>query len=201
MEFLGGGKNNKIISVTSTVGSEGKTFVSVNLAGILSLSNRKVIVVDMDMRKPRIHKAFGYEDNSKGISTVLIGKHTLDESICTSENENLHFLCAGPTPPNPSELLLNGAFEKLINDLSKKYDHIIFDTPPSGVVTDAILVMKRVNIPIYVFRADFSKKSFVKNLMRIKHINKFNNIALVLNNVQVQGRNKYGYGYYVDENK
>ncbi|MDH5474181.1 MAG: polysaccharide biosynthesis tyrosine autokinase [Cyclobacteriaceae bacterium] len=201
LEFLGGGKNNKIITVTSTVSSEGKTFVSVNLGGILSLSKRKVVIVDMDMRKPRIHKAFQNPENTKGVSTILIGKHTIEESICESEIDTLNYLPAGPTPPNPSELLLNGEFDKLIVELSKKYDHIILDTPPSGIVTDAILVMKKADIPIYVFRADFSKKQFVKTLHRLKVVNKFNNIALVLNGLQSMNNKKYGYGYYLDENK
>lgn len=200
LEFLGGGKKNKVISVTSTVSREGKTFVSVNLGGILSLSKRKVIIVDMDMRKPRVHKAFENPNNGKGVSTILICRHTIEESICESEIDTLHYLPAGPTPPNPSELLLNGEFEKLINELAKKYDHIILDTPPSGIVTDAILVMKKADIPIYVFRADFSKKQFVKTLNRLKNVNNFNNIALVLNSLQSMNNKKYGYGYYLEEN-
>ena len=201
LEFLGGVKSNKIISITSTVSAEGKTFVSVNLGGILSLSNRKVIVVDMDMRKPRIHKAFESHRNEIGVSTVLIGKSSLDESICKSEIETLDYLPAGPTPPNPSELLLNGEFDKMINELVKHYDHIILDTPPSGIVTDAILVMKKADIPIYVFRANYSKKKFVKTLNRLKYINKFSNIAIVLNGLKNAEDNKYGYGYYVEEYK
>ncbi|MDH5366045.1 MAG: polysaccharide biosynthesis tyrosine autokinase [Cyclobacteriaceae bacterium] len=200
MEFLGGGKKNKIVSVTSTVSTEGKTFVSVNLGGILSLSDRKVIIVDIDMRKPTVHKAFTNQNNEKGVSTILIRRHTLEESICKSEIDTLHYLPAGPIPPNPSELLLNGEFDKLIDELAKKYDHIILDTPPSSIVTDAVLVMKKADIPIYVFRADFSKKQFVKNLNRLKVVNKFNNIALILNGLQ-SINNKYGYGYYLDENK
>lgn len=201
LEFLGGGKTTKVISVTSTVSTEGKTFVSVNLAGILALSKRKVIVVDMDMRKPRVHSAFGSNDNEKGVSTVLIGRHQLDDSICSSEIETLDYLPAGPTPPNPSELLLNGEFDRLINELSKRYDHVILDTPPSAIVTDAILVMKKADIPIYVFKADFSKKQFVKNLNRLKHVNKFNNIALIFNGLKNMNSNKYGYGYYIEDNK
>ena len=197
LEFLSTNKKSKIISVTSTVSSEGKTFVSVNLGGILALSKRKVVVVDMDMRKPQVHRAFDGIDIDKGVSTVLIGKHSIDESIKSTSIDNLHYLPAGPTPPNPSELLLNGAYESLLNELSKKYDYVVLDTPPASIVTDAILVMKRVDIPIYVFRAEFSKKQFVKVLNRLKYVNKFDNIAIVLNGLK-SGNNKYGYGYYVN---
>lgn len=201
LEFLSGGNRNKIISITSTVGSEGKTFVSVNLGGIIALSNRKVIIVDLDMRKPRIHSAFSHNKNDKGVSTILIGKHNLEESICKTSIDSLDYIPAGPTPPNPSELLLNGEFDQLLKELCDNYDLVILDTPPAAIVTDAILVMKKADIPIYVVRADYSKKSFIKTLNRLKHVNKFDNIALIMNGVQNLDNKKYGYGYYIDEAK
>jgi capsular exopolysaccharide synthesis family protein len=170
------------------------------LGGIISLSNKKVVIVDLDMRKPRVHKAFDINNNDKGVSTILIDKHTIEESICSTSIDSLKFISAGPTPPNPSELLLNGSFDKLLNDLRGKFDVIILDTPPSAIVTDATLVMKKVDIPIYVFRADYSKKSFVENLNRLIQINKFTNISLVLNSLPNNGNKKYGYGYYLDKN-
>lgn len=200
IEFLSSNKINKIISVTSTVGNEGKTFVSVNLAGIISLSKKKVVIVDLDMRKPRVHKAFNSDPNGKGVSTILIGKHSVEESICSTSIDTLKFIPAGPTPPNPSELLLNEGFEKLLSDLRTQFDVVILDTPPSAIVTDATLVMKKVDIPIYVFRADYSKKSFINTLNRLTHINKFNNISVVLNSLPNSGNKKYSYGYYLDKN-
>ncbi len=200
IEFLSSNKANKIISVTSTVGSEGKTFVSVNLGGVIALSKKKVVIVDLDMRKPRVHKAFNIDQNDKGVSTILIDKHSIEESLCDTPIDTLKFIPAGPIPPNPSELLLNGNFEKLLADLKNQFDVVILDTPPSSIVTDAILVMKKVDIPIYVFRADYSKKSFVKTLNRLVHVNKFNNISVVLNSLPNNGNKKYGYGYYLEKN-
>lgn len=200
IEFLSSNKTNKVISVTSTVGNEGKTFVSVNLGAIMSLSKKKVVVVDLDMRKPRVHNAFDTDANDKGVSTILINKHSIEESICSTSIDTLKFIPAGPTPPNPSELLLNGSFEKLLNDLRGEFDVVILDTPPSAIVTDAALVMKRVDIPIYVFRADYSKKSFINTLNRLTYINKFSNISVVLNSLPNNGNKKYGYGYYLDKN-
>jgi len=200
IEFLSSSKSQKVISVTSTVGSEGKTFVSVNLGGIIAMSKKKVVIVDLDMRKPRVHKAFEYESTDRGVSTILIGKHSIDECTNSTSIDNLKFIAAGPTPPNPSELLLNGAFDKLLADLKSKYDVVILDTPPSAIVTDATLVMKKVDVAIYVFKADYSKKSFVKTLNRLIHINKFKHISLVLNSLPNNGNKKYGYGYYLDKN-
>lgn len=201
IEFLSSSKTSKIISVTSTVGGEGKTFVSVNLAGVISLSNKKVVIVDLDMRKPRVHKAFNSEVNDKGVSTILIDKHSMEESICPTSIDSLKYIPAGPTPPNPSELLLNGSFEKLLGDLKNQFDIVILDTPPSAIVTDATLIMKKADVPIYVFRADYSKKSFVDMLNRLIHVNKFGNISIVLNSLQSNGNKKYGYGYYLDKNE
>lgn len=201
IEFLSSNKSNKIISVTSTVGSEGKTFVSVNLGGVISLSKKRVVIVDLDMRKPRVHKAFNSEANDKGVSTILINKHSIEESICSTSIDSLKYIPAGPTPPNPSELLLNGSFEKLLDDLRDEFDVVILDTPPSAIVTDATIVMKKVDVPIYVFRAGYSKKSFVDNLNRLIQMNKFGNISVVLNGLENSGNKKYGYGYYLDKNE
>ncbi len=200
IEFLSSSKTNKVLSVTSTVGSEGKTFVSVNLGGIIALSKKKVVIVDLDMRKPRVHKAFNLEPDDKGVSTILINKHSIADSIRDTTIDTLKFIPAGPTPPNPSELLLNGSFEKLLSDLRAEFDIVILDTPPSSIVTDATLIMKKVDVPIYVFRADYSKKSFVDTLNRLIHVNKFDNISVVLNSLPNTGNKKYGYGYYLDKN-
>jgi capsular exopolysaccharide synthesis family protein len=201
IEFLSSSKTSKVISVTSTVGSEGKTFVSVNLGGVISLSKKKVVIVDLDMRKPRVHRAFNNEVNDKGVSTILIDKHSIEESICSTTIDSLKYIPAGPTPPNPSELLLNGSFEKLLEDLKSQFDIVILDTPPSAIVTDATLVMKKVDVPIYVFKADYSKKSFVETLNRLIQVNKFGHISIILNSLQSSGDKKYGYGYYLDDNE
>ncbi len=201
IEFMFAGKKKKIISVTSTVGSEGKTFVSVNLGGIVALSNRRVVLVDLDMRKPKLHIAVAGSNEGYGVSTLLIRRSTLEESIRSTELKGLDYIPAGPMPPNPSELLLSDAFSELIEALRERYDMVILDTPPVGIVTDASLVMKKADLPIYVFRADYSKKSFTKTLDRLVQTNKFNNIAIILNSLQSFRDHKYGYGYYEDKDK
>lgn len=206
-DFINSGKEKKIISVTSTISGEGKTFVAVNLAGLMSMSYMKVILVDLDMRKPKVHLAFGDEINGCGVSTVLIKKHTLSESIRKTPLENLDFLPAGKIPPNPSELILSNDFSDLLNELKQIYDVIVIDTPPVGLVTDGLLAMKKSDLQIYVTRADYTGKDAVKAINRIVKVNKFRNIALVLNGVNKTGingynyRHAYGSGYYEDEKK
>ena len=200
IDFMVSKKQQRVISVTSTIGGEGKTFSAVNLGAIIAMSKKKVIVLDLDMRKPRVHMSFGDENPTKGISTILIGNHTIEESVVESRVENLHYINAGPTPPNPSELLLNGEFEDLLNRLKLIYDVIILDTPPVGLVTDGILAMKKADLAIYVVRANYSKRDFIKTLNRLVSVNQFKNLAVLLNALPQLRSNNYGYGYGYYEN-
>ncbi|MEM9391545.1 MAG: polysaccharide biosynthesis tyrosine autokinase [Bacteroidota bacterium] len=196
IEFMLTHEKQRVISVTSTISGEGKTFIAVNFGGIVALTKKKVVIVDLDMRKPRVHLAFNKNENHKGVSTVLINKHKVQECIMQTDVDNLHFIPAGPTPPNPSELLLNGAFDDLVNDLKTQYDLILLDTPPAGLVTDGLLAMKKADLAIYIIRANYSKKVFTKTLDRLVNINNFNNISVILNAVPRSSGNGYGYGYY-----
>lgn len=200
IEFMLHSETKRVISVTSTIGGEGKTFVSVNLGGIIALSKKKVLILDLDMRKPRVHLSFSDKNSDKGMSTVLINKHSVEDSIVKTNIENLDYIPAGPTPPNPSELLLNGEFENLIKELKNHYDLIILDTPPVGLVTDGVLAMKKADLAIYIVRANYTKKLFLSTLNRLINVNQFKHLAVVLNASSITGRNSYGYGYY-EENK
>lgn len=193
LEFLCPNKKRRLIAVTSTVSGEGKTFVAVNLAGVIALSDQKVIILDLDMRKPKIHLAFDKENN-KGMSTILIGKHEFAECINTTSIESLHFIPSGPTPPNPSELILRPQFEKLLEDLYEVYDVIVIDTPPVGLVTDGILILRRADIPLYIVRANYSKKGVKKNINRLGLTPGFGKLTVILN--ALNSINTYGYGGY-----
>ncbi|MGI9545454.1 MAG: polysaccharide biosynthesis tyrosine autokinase, partial [Cyclobacteriaceae bacterium] len=195
MEFLKVTKGKKVLSVTSTVSGEGKTFLAVNLGGIISLSQQKVVIIDMDMRRPKIHKAFNGQDNLKGLSTILINKHGIKECIQESSLSGLDFIPAGPTPPNPSELLLGQEVDTLFAELKKTYDVIILDTPPVGLVTDGILAMKKADLPIYVVRCDYSKRDFIKTLNRLVKTDQFKNLSVILNSLNLGSGRGYGYGY------
>lgn len=204
MDFLAARQQNRVISVTSTISGEGKTFVAANLAAIIAFSGKKVAILDLDMRKPKLHQAFGGESSDRGLSTLLIGKHTIEECIRPTSIPTLEYLPAGPTPPNPSELVMNGDFDRLLKELKNRYDVIVMDTPPVGLVTDGILIMKKADLPLYIFRAEYSKKIFFKTLHRLATINQFRHMAVILNGTQAGQGYGYGYGYgsgYYQEGK
>ncbi len=198
LEFLNGHSNKTIIAITSTISGEGKTFIAINLGGIISLRGQKVLLLDLDMRKPRFQEVFPEAHTSKGLSTILINKHTIEECIQETLVQNLHYIAAGPIPPNPSELILGGSFDKLIEKVCESYDTIIIDTPPVGLVTDGIQALKIATLPIYVFRAGHSKKIYLQNVNRLVKVNKIKNLALILNSVKKTSADSYGYGknYY-----
>ncbi len=207
LEFmLGSRKQKRILSVTSTISGEGKTFVAVNLGGVIAMSGIKTVILDLDMRKPKVNLAFGV-DNDKGMSTILIGKHSVSDCVHHSAIDGYDFIAAGPTPPNPSELILRPEFDELLTNLAREYDVIIIDTPPVGLVTDGVIIMQKADLPIYVVRSEYSKKGFERNINRLIQKNGFNNLSVILNGFNpMQGYGYgyqygygYGYGYYNNE--
>jgi tyrosine-protein kinase Etk/Wzc len=200
LQFINNEPGPKLVAVTSTISGEGKTFFAMNLAGILAFSDKKVIVIDFDMRKPKIHLGFNVE-NIKGVSTILSNIDSIDSCIQPSKVKNLDFITAGPVPPNPSELILTPRMDEMVAYLKEKYDYIIIDNPPVGIVTDGMKSIMMSDYPIYIFKANYSKRLFIQNVNRLiseSHINKF---SIVLNAVDKEyssyGYDKgYSYGYY-----
>lgn len=223
LQFIDNTPGSKIIAVTSTISGEGKTFITINLAGVIAFSEKKVIVLDLDLRKPKIHHGFGVE-NKRGVSTILMGMNSEEECIQHSTVEYLDFLTAGPVPPNPSELMLNKRMEQMLDYLKSNYDYVLIDNPPIGLVTDGMRNMLLADYPIYVFKANHSKRIFVQNVDRLIKESGLKKLAIVLNAVEPQysGYNYgkglsygpgygsgygygygyaygYGYGYYDDD--
>jgi capsular exopolysaccharide synthesis family protein len=211
LQFISNEDGPKVIAVSSTISGEGKTFVSINLAGIIAYSGKKVVLIDLDMRKPKIHIGFNV-DNTKGMSTILIGKDKPQDCIQNSGLENLHFITAGPIPPNPSELVISPKMDELIAYLKTIYDIIVIDNPPVGIVSDGLAMIRKADYPIYVFRADYSKRTFIQNVDRLFNEGNIHKLCIVLNGIDVERKGygyNYGYGYgygygsnygYYDEN-
>ncbi len=202
LQFIDNSPGSKLIAITSTISSEGKTFFALNLAGIIAFSQKKVIVIDLDMRKPKIHYGFNV-DNKCGVSTILSGIDSIDNCIRQSKVKDLDFITAGPVPPNPSELILNQRMDEMISALKTKYDYVIVDNPPVGIVTDGMKSIIMADYPIYIFKANYSKRVFIQNVNRLVSENKIPNLSIVLNSVDKQyssyGYEKgYAYGYYGD---
>jgi capsular exopolysaccharide synthesis family protein len=191
LEFLSKSEGPKVLAITSTISGEGKTFVALNLAGIVAFSEKKVIILDLHMRKPKIHVGFGVP-NDKGMSTILINRNSIEECIFKSSLNNLDFITAGPVPPNPSELIISSRMLEVVNELKKKYDLIVIDNPPVGLVTDGIKIIKMADYPVYVFRENFSKRNFVQNVKKLIRENNIENLSVIINSVDIK---RSGYGY------
>lgn len=191
LEFLSSKDGPKVLAITSTISGEGKTFVALNLAGIIAFSEKKVIIIDLDMRKPKIHVGFGVP-NDKGMSTILINRNSIDDCVFKSSLNNLDFITAGPVPPNPSELIISSRMLEVLEELKTRYDVIVIDNPPVGIVTDGIRVIKLADYPVYVFRENFSKRNFVQNVKKLIRDNNIKNMSVILNSVDIK---KSGYGY------
>jgi len=212
LEFLHSGSGKQSIAVTSTTSGEGKTFIALNLAGVLNIAGKKVILLDLDMRRPRIHLAMETE-NKTGMSTLLIGKHGLEDCVRHSPHEGLNYITAGPIPPNPAELLLSRSFQELLETLKEQYDYIVMDTPPVALVTDALQLMRLIDYPIYVLRSEYSNRDFLNLPNKWYDEKRIPNLSLVLNDVKLSRTRYghygygggygygYGYGYYADDHK
>lgn len=198
LEFFSVTGSTKTISISSTIAGEGKSFLALNLGGVIAMSKRKVVLVDLDMRKAKLSVPFEIPDRQKGMSTALIRKYNIEDCIIPTGLENFDYVPAGPHPPNPSELLMNGDFTHLIDQLKEKYEFVIIDTPPVGLVTDGIMAMKKTDVAIYVVRANYSRKDYLQNIERIQRLHKITNLSVVFN--AMPSNNKmYGYGYYEDQ--
>lgn len=187
----------KTVLITSSISGEGKTFMAINLAGILALSGKKTVLVGLDLRKPRLHEDLSLSNN-QGVSTYLSGKCELNQIILSQSVDNLDVILAGPIPPNPAELLLNKKALEMIDTLKKAYDYVILDTAPSNLVTDAQLLMKHSDVNIYVVRRGRSTRNFVKSINSVYRSGKFKNLAVIMNDTKQNKGYGYGYGYYDD---
>jgi tyrosine-protein kinase Etk/Wzc len=191
-----------VIAVTSTISSEGKTFVSINLAAITAMLGKKVLLIGLDLRKPRINKVFEFE-NSQGMSTYLSGNCEYEEIIMKTQINNLFYAPSGPIPPNPSELIETEQMKKFMERAKKDYDYIIFDTPPVAIVTDTLLLAPYVDINLFIVRQGYTSRNTLEMIDHLHSQGELKNMAIVINDISLSGYygygmrygNRYGYGY------
>ncbi len=187
---------SKAVLITSTMPGEGKTFCAVNIATIMAKAKKKVLLIDLDLHKPKQANAFNLK-NDIGITNYLVGKAKLDDIVLDTPVENLKIILTGPRTPNASELILEPKLETLIKKLKEDYEYVIIDTAPVGVLSDALVLMKLSDINIYVLRANFAKRDFVDLAHNIIEKNNIKSMSFVLNQVN-QKKIPAGYGgtYY-----
>ena len=194
--------DKKVINIVSSISGEGKTVVSINLAMSLALLDKKILIIGLDIRKPKLAEYLNLE-NKKGISMFLSGHLNQDELIQPSGiHPNLYVILAGPEPPNPNELLTKPALDKLITDLRKQFDYIVIDTAPMGVVSDSFTLNRLVDANLYVVRAEYTPKKNIVEATDLYIHKKLKNMYFVLNGTDINKSaysngygKKYGYGY------
>jgi capsular exopolysaccharide synthesis family protein len=187
-------QDTRTILVTSSVSGEGKTFTSINIASLYAMSGKNTVLIGLDLRKPKIFDDFNLH-NKVGVVNYLIKNKNLSEIIQKTHIPNLDLVTSGPIPPNPSELLISDEMEELMSELKEKYDYIVLDTPPLGLVTDALDLTKFSDANIYMTRQDYTKKGML-GLINEKYENKeIENLSLVLNHYKTKTGYGYGYGY------
>ncbi len=193
LKFLQNGEDEKVISMHSTIPGEGKTFTTMNLATILAMNNKNVLLIDADLRKPGVHKFFDLE-NKNGLSTYLVGAVELEEIRQKTKIDNLTLISGGPIPPSPSEIIENPRFETLLENFRKEYDYIIIDNPPLTLVSDGIIMSYYSDINLYVLKQDYSSKDQVKFINYVSKQRKMRNPGIIFNDINPK---KYVYaGYY-----
>jgi capsular exopolysaccharide synthesis family protein len=186
----------KTLMLTSSVSGEGKTFCSMNIATVFALSEKKTVIVGLDLRKPKIFDDFNIE-NTTGVVNYLIGQKTLDEITHHTHIPYLDVIPSGPIPPNPSELIMGESMKKMIEELKLKYNYIILDTPPVGLVSDALELTAFCDATLYVVRQNVTRKEML-SLVNNKHKRgELHNISIVFNGFEHKAKygNAYGYGY------
>jgi capsular exopolysaccharide synthesis family protein len=191
-------KSSFVIMVTSTVAREGKSFCSINLAASLAASGKRTVLLGFDLRKPQIHNYLDLENNA-GISSYLSGNAKVDDIVLKTAQPNLFVISSGPVPPNPAELISTPKTNELIADMKRQFDYVIIDTPPIGLVADALLLQQESDLNLYIVRQNYSKREFLNQINEFYKTSKLTNLSIVLNDVDKSSNNNYG--YYEEESK
>ena len=196
IEFVLKRKDKMVICITSTESGDGKTFLSTNLAALYAMTGKKVLLVDLDLRKPNIHTKLGLE-NSVGVSNYLIGDCEEEDIYVHDTPFGFDFVRAGTIPPNPGELVHSDKLAQSIAKAREKYDYIIMDTSPIGLVPDAYAVIENSDLCLYVIRCMQTNKSFCKQTLEqmTEVVDKPEKVQIVLSDIPTEGRHSYGSGY------
>jgi len=203
LQFFLKQEQGNVIQVNSVGPGEGKSFVSANLAHILAKADKKVLVLEFDLHKPRLHRVFDMDVKGNGLSAYLSGNIEMDACIQASGSENMDVALCGEIPPNASELLLKEGVDRLIEYGRAHYDLVVIDTPPAGVISDSIVLMPKVDLNLFIINAQRSKVQEVRFVEDLVAKHQLPSVGMLLNGVKRSGFRyyydrygyKYGYGY------
>jgi capsular exopolysaccharide synthesis family protein len=195
--FMTPDKPARSLLITSAGPQEGKTTVAANLAITLAQSGLRVLLVDTDMRRPRLHRVFGVASSSNGLSRAIVAECEVTEVIRETGVPNLFLLPCGACPPNPAELLHAERFRRIVDELTQKFDRVIFDSPPVGAVTDAAILSRLTDGTVLVAKGRHTTRdSLTRAYRQISGEGTVNVLGCILNDLDLSRRGQYGYYYY-----
>ncbi len=195
LQYLNVGAQRQVIGFTSSMSGEGKTFCAVNMATIMALSGKRTLLVDADMRRPRVAEVLELGEGA-GLSTYLIGEVDVQGLVRPTNIPGLEVITAGPIPPNPLELVEHERLADLLRQLRGRYDHIIVDASPMGLVSEYVILMRHVDVTLYVARQGVTRRSAMRLISEMFQERKVTNVNLLLNDVKPGQGYGEGYGYY-----
>jgi tyrosine-protein kinase Etk/Wzc len=200
-QFFNHSGNKQVVLFTSSSSGDGKTFCSINFASALALSGNKTVLLEFDLRRPKVHQEFG-SSNMIGISSFLIDKAVIDDIIVPTEIPNLDLISAGPAAPNPAELIASERSAEFIETLKEMYDYIIIDSAPVGIVSETFLLMKYSDVNVFVVRLEHTVKDAVRSAVKSMDSNGFSNFNLLINDLNTAKetfKHQYDNKYYTDK--
>jgi capsular exopolysaccharide synthesis family protein len=192
LQFMDNSERNcQIYLLTSNHPSEGKTFCAVNIGALLARGGRKVLLLELDLHKPRVYKALGLTNEKQGITSILVGRGNPGEFIQPTEVENLDVLLSGAAAPNASDLVLSKHMQELMDYGKAHYDYVIIDTPPVSIISDAIVLMKMADVNIFVMNTKYPFRESLNMAEDIFKVHNPSHFCLILNNVKKVKSNYY----------
>ncbi len=207
--YIASEKSSADILITSSIAGEGKTFICINIASAMALSGKKTCIVGIDLRKPKLAE-YMKVSNKKGLSSFLVDKCSDEEIILSTEYENLFVVPSGPVPPNPSELLLKDRMKEFMDKLQQEFDIIEMDSPPIGLVSETMDLLRFSDVNLYIVRQDYTHKRYLLMINDLYANDQIRNFYAVFNGLKSGGDvydfggYNYGYGYnysYMNKNK
>jgi capsular exopolysaccharide synthesis family protein len=195
LQYLNANAPRQVVGMTSSTSGEGKTFCSINIATVITLSGKRTLLIDADMRRPRVQEYLELPDGP-GLSTYLIGECTLDGAIRRSGIQGLDVITAGPIPPNPLELVESPRMAELFRETRNRYDHIIVDASPMGLVSEFKVIMGHLDATLYVVRQGYTRRNMLRGVNELHRDGKLAHTSMIFNDVKAGQGYGDGYGYY-----
>lgn len=195
LQYLNADVARQVVGMTSSTSGEGKTFCSINLATVMAMSGKRTLLIDADMRRPRVHEYLEMPEGA-GLSTYLIGECGLDQAIRRSDISGLDVITAGPIPPNPLELMESPRLAQLFQQMRTRYDQIVVDASPMGLVSEFKILMSHLDVTLYVVREGYTRRGMLRGLNELNKEGKIKQVDLLLNDVKAGDGYGDGYGYY-----